>query len=260
MGMMIRDGSTATPAYEAQDWETRCELAAIYRLLAHFNMSDLIYTHVSARLPGRHDRFLINRYGMLFQEICASDLVEVDGTGKALDAKSGMDAEVNAAGFNIHAAIHAGRPEVRFVIHTHTRAGAAVSCQQGGLLPISQQALMFHDRLGYHDYEGFALDLEERALLIRDLGGHKAMIMRNHGLLAVGRTAAEAFNRIYTLERACEIQIAAQAGGGPLVIPSPEVQARTGGQANPDGPADWEVLAWNAALRLIASNLPDYRS
>jgi ribulose-5-phosphate 4-epimerase/fuculose-1-phosphate aldolase len=262
MSAMIKDRSTAAASDEAQVWETRCDLAAIYRLLAHFNMTDLIYTHVSARLPGRHDRFLINRYGMLFHEICASDLIEVDAAGQALDAGPNgpsPGSDVNAAGFNIHSAIHAGRPEVRFVIHTHTRAGAAVSCQQGGLLPISQQALMFHDRLGYHDYEGFALDPEERALLIQDLGTHKAMIMRNHGLLAVGRTAAEAFNRIYTLERACEIQIAAQAGGGPLVIPSAAVQARTGGQANPDGLADWEVLAWTAALRFIDTSIPDYR-
>jgi ribulose-5-phosphate 4-epimerase/fuculose-1-phosphate aldolase len=246
--------------YDAQTWETRCELAAIYRLLAHFQMSDLIYTHVSARLPGAHERFLINPYGMLFGEICASDLIEVDETGHAVDPAPGALDTVNTAGFNIHSAIHAGRPEVRFVIHTHTRAGAAVSCQRDGLLPISQQALMFHDRLGYHEYEGFALDPAERALLIADLGPHKAMVMRNHGLLAVGRTAAEAFNRIYMLERACEIQIAALAGGRELVIPSPEVQARTGGQASPEEPAHWEERAWNAALRLIADGQPDYRS
>ncbi|MDB5461134.1 MAG: hypothetical protein JWO72_2875 [Caulobacteraceae bacterium] len=245
-------------ATDAEDYKTRCELAAIYRLLAHFHMSDLIYTHVSARLPGNHDRFLINPYGMLFHEICASDLVEVGPDGVALSAGKG-GTEVNAAGFNIHSAIHAGRREVRFVIHTHTRAGAAVSCQREGLLPISQQALMFHDRLGYHDYEGFALDAEERVRLIADIAEHKGLIMRNHGLLAVGRTAAEAFGRIYMLERACEIQIAALAGGRELVIPSPEVQAHTGAQANPEGLADWEDLAWNSALRLISANKPDYR-
>jgi len=249
----------ATMGYDAQTWETRCELAAIYRLLAHFQMSDLIYTHVSARLPGNHDRFLINPYGMLFGEICASDLIEVDETGHAVDPAPGAPGTVNTAGFNIHSAIHAGRPEVRFVIHTHTRAGTAVSCQRDGLLPISQQALMFHDRIGYHDYEGFALDAEERARLIADIGGHKGLIMRNHGLLVVGRTAAEAFSRIYTLERACEIQIAALAGGRELVVPSPEVQAHTGAQANPEGLADWEDLAWQSALRLIAADKPDYR-
>ncbi len=245
-------------AYGPEEHQTRCELAAIYRLLAHFHMSDLIYTHVSARLAGRHDRFLINPYGMLFHEIRASDLIEVGPDGVAVSAGDG-GAVVNAAGFNIHSAIHAGRPEVRFVIHTHTRAGAAVSCQREGLLPISQQALMFHDRLGYHDYEGFALDAEERARLIADIAGHKGLIMRNHGLLVVGRTAAEAFGRIYMLERACDIQIAALAGGRELVVPSLEVQAHTGAQANPEGLADWEELAWNSALRLIADNTPDYR-
>ncbi|MDR3496458.1 MAG: class II aldolase/adducin family protein [Ancalomicrobiaceae bacterium] len=258
--MSLASENTKHAESEIDEWTVRCELAAIYRLLSHLHMSDLIYTHVSARLPGWRDRFLINRYGMLFHEIRASDLIEVDETGTAVNAAPGAAAEVNAAGFNIHSAVHSGRPEVRFVIHTHTRAGAAVSCQRGGLLPISQQALMFHQKLGYHDYEGFALSLEERAQLIADLGSHNAMVMRNHGLLAVGRTAAEAFSRIYMLERACEIQIAAMAGGGDLVIPPAAVQARTASQANPEGQADWETLAWTSALRLIAPAQPDYRS
>ncbi len=196
---------------------------------------------------------------MLFHEISASDLVEVDENGAPVDGSSNLRAEVNTAGFIIHSAIHTGRSDARFVIHTHTRAGAAVSCQRLGLLPISQQALMFYDRLGYHDYEGFALDQEERHRLIADLGSHKAMVMRNHGLLAVGRSAAEAFNRIYMLERACEIQIAALAGGSVLVVPPVDVQAHTGRQANPDAVAEWETLAWNSALRLIADSKPDYR-
>ncbi|WP_217430783.1 class II aldolase/adducin family protein [Sphingomonas bacterium] len=254
--MTIAQPRSNESRYTAEDDAVRCELAAIYRLLAHFQMTDLIYTHVSARLPGGHDRFLINPYGMLFHEICASDLVEVGADGFPVDADSG--ALVNPAGFNIHSAIHAGRPEVRFVIHTHTRAGAAVSCQKDGLLPISQHALMFYDRLGYHEYEGFALDSEERARLIQDIGDHKGLIMRNHGLLVVGRTAAEAFNRIYTLERACDIQIAALAGGRELVEPTPQVQAHTGHQANPEDLADWEELGWTAALRLLGQG--NYRN
>jgi ribulose-5-phosphate 4-epimerase/fuculose-1-phosphate aldolase len=240
--------------------QTREELAAIYRLLAHFRMSDLIYTHVSARIPGRHDRFLINRYGMLFHEICASDLIEVDEHGTAAKSSDGSCALVNAAGFNIHAAVHAGRPDVRFVIHTHTRAGAAVSCLRDGLLPISQQALMFHDRIGYHGYEGFALGQDERTRLIADLGGNKALILYNHGLLVVGRTAAEAFGRIYALEKACDIQMAALSAGRELVIPPVAVQEHTAQQANPEEPADWEELAWQAALRLIEKDLPSYRN
>ncbi|ATJ90228.1 aldolase [Acetobacter senegalensis] len=235
--------------------KVREELAAIYRLLAHFRLTDLIYTHVSARIPGRPGRFLINRYGALFHEICVSDLVEVDETGHAVDS----DALVNPAGFNIHSAIHAARPEVRFVIHTHSRDGAAVSCQKQGLLPLSQQALMFYDRIGYHGYEGFALTLPERARLIADIGQNKGLVLRNHGLLVVGRTAAEAFNRIYTLERACQIQIAAQSGGAELLYPEKEIMELTGNISNPEEPADWEELAWNSALRLIENDMPDYR-
>ncbi|MGI4792956.1 MAG: class II aldolase/adducin family protein [Janthinobacterium lividum] len=252
------DMDTASP--DAAMRQTREELAAIYRLLAHFKMSDLIYTHVSARIPGRHDRFLINRYGMLFHEICASDLVEVDEHGLAVEHVDGAPALVNAAGFNIHAAIHAGRPDARFVIHTHTRAGAAVSCLRDGLLPISQQALMFHGHVGYHGYEGFALGQDERTRLIADLGGNKALILYNHGLLVVGRTAAEAFGRIYALEKACDIQMAALSAGRELVIPPVAIQEHTARQANPEEPADWEELAWKAALRLIDKDLPNYQN
>ncbi|MBL7239235.1 class II aldolase [Komagataeibacter rhaeticus] len=238
----------------------RQELAALYRLVAYFGMSDIIYTHISARIPGKPGRFLINQYGMLFHEICASSLVEVNEEGIALSENHEVDVQVNPAGFNIHAAVHAGRPDINFVLHTHTRAGAAVSCQKQGLLPISQQALMFYNRLGYHDYEGFALDVAERQRLIADLGENKGLVLRNHGLLVVGRNAAEAFNRIYILEKACDIQIAALSGGAELAMPAHEVMELTGDLASPEGVADWECLAWQAVLRLLDNQPTDYRS
>jgi ribulose-5-phosphate 4-epimerase/fuculose-1-phosphate aldolase len=233
------------------EWRTRCELAALYRLLDHFRMTDLIYTHITARVPGEQPHFLINEYGMLFHEARASDLIKIDLLGAIIDPRD-RARRVNTAGFTIHSAVHAARGDLAFVIHTHTAAGAAVAAQRAGLLPISQQALQFHGRLGYHEYEGFALDLDERARLVRDLGPHKAMIMRNHGLLVGGRTAAEAFSKIYLLERACAIQVQAMAGGAALHIPSDEVCRLTSRQGNPDGLAEYEEIAWRAALRLIS--------
>jgi len=240
----------------AAEWQARCDLAAMYRLLDHFRMTDLIYTHISARVPGTAEHFLINEYGMLFHEARASDLIKIDLDGAIVEPQP-RPRRVNTAGFTIHSAIHAARHDLTFVIHTHTAAGAAVAAQLHGLLPISQQALQFHERIGYHDYEGFALDPDERARLVRDLGPHKAMILRNHGLLVGGRTAAEAFSKIYLLERACAIQVQALAGGAPLVIPDEEVRRRTAEQGNPDGLPEYENIAWQSALRLIPD---DYRS
>src|SRR5450830_1991347 len=182
--------SAGMPAHRSDEaeWNTRCALAA------YFRMTDMIDTHISARLPGHEDQFLINRYGVLFHEMRASDLVKVDYAGRTLrtgnDAPSGQ--RVNVAGFTIHSAVHHARPDLPFVIHTHTSAGIAVAAQEQGLLPISQHAMKFYGKLGYHDYEGIALDLAERERLVANLGNNKAMILRNHGLLAAGATAAEA--------------------------------------------------------------------
>jgi ribulose-5-phosphate 4-epimerase/fuculose-1-phosphate aldolase len=238
------------------EWKTRCDLAALYRLLDHFRMTDLIYTHISARVPGDAPHFLINEYGMLFHEARASALIKIDLDGAIVHERDRYR-RVNTAGFTIHSAIHAARPDLAFVIHTHTEAGAAVAAQKGGLLPISQQALQFFERIGYHDYEGFTLDLDERARLVRDLGPHKAMILRNHGLLVGGRTAAEAFSKIYLLERACAIQARAMAGGAALAVPPEAVCRLTSLQGNPDELPEYEEIAWRAALRLISN---EYRT
>jgi len=244
---------------DRQEWQARCELAALYRLMAHFRMTDLIDTHISARVPGRPGQFLINRYGVLFHEVCASDLVRIDHAGNVLEQARTPQPRVNTAGFTIHSAVHMARHDLNFVIHTHTAAGIAVSAQEEGLLPISQHALKFYGKLGYHDYEGIALDLDERERLIAALGPHKAMILRNHGLLAAGGSAAEAFHEIYFLERACQAQVQALAGGRQLRFPSEVVRQRTASQYVSDDDSTIQ-LAWEAALRLIERDQPDYRT
>lgn len=254
------------PAPPAAERQVREELAALYRLAAHFRMTDMIDTHITARLPsspGEPPAFLINRYGVLFHEMRASDLVKIDHLGNVVDERATSDPalfRVNAAGFTIHSAIHAARDDLHFVIHTHTAAGTAVSAQEQGLLPISQHALKFYGKLAYHDYEGIALELGERGRLVRDLGSCKAMILRNHGLLAAGATAAEAFHEIYFLERACQTQIQALAGGSALRIPPREVCELTASQFARDDSAGIAELAWRAALRLIDDTQSAYRN
>src|SRR5258705_4845207 len=194
-----------------EEWEIRCDLAAAYQLAALFKWTDLIYTHFSARVPGTDD-FLINPYGMMFDEITASNLVKIDLDGKIIDDP--LDMGVNEAGFVIHSCMHRARHEINCVIHTHTRAGVAVSAMKCGLLPISQHAMRVQPEVTYHDYEGVALYKEEQARMARDLGKtSKAMILRNHGLLSLGTTVREAFEIMYYLDAACQIQIDACAGG-----------------------------------------------
>src|SRR3982751_5383087 len=195
----------------AEEWEARVNLAACYRLAAHFRMTDLIYTHISARVPGPEHHFLINAFGLLWDEISASTLVKVTLDGEIVDDPTGNGS--NRAGYVIHSAVHRARPEGQCVMHTHTAAGIAVSAQEDGLLPLSQHAMRFTNSIAYHDYEGLALELDEQARLTRDLGTHKAMILRNHGLLSCGESVAEAFDLMYYLERACQSQINAMAGG-----------------------------------------------
>jgi ribulose-5-phosphate 4-epimerase/fuculose-1-phosphate aldolase len=241
--------------------ELRRQLAAVYRLVAHFRMTDLIFTHISLRVPGPDHHFLINPYGLMFEEITAGSLVKVDLSGNLV---GDSPYPVNPAGFVIHSAIHAARPDAQCVLHTHTRAGCAVAAQADGLLPVSQIALEFYDRVAYHDYEGVALNLAEQERLVKDLGDHPVMILRNHGLLTVGETAAQAFLRMYYLELACQIQTTARAGS-PLTTPPPDVRELTARQLNgSDSESDLRDdvgydLAWAALLRLLDRVAPDYR-
>lgn len=197
-----------------EEWQVRVDLAAAYRLVADYRWDDLVFTHISARVPGPEHHFLINPYGMMFEEITASSLVKVDRDGKIVMES---DYSINPAGFTIHSAVHAAREDALCVMHLHTDNGIAVSVQQKGLLPISQQSLFVLSSLGYHDYEGLALNDEEKPRLVADLGRNTFLILRNHGLLTVGPTVADAFLSMFLLERACKIQILAQAGGGELV-------------------------------------------
>jgi ribulose-5-phosphate 4-epimerase/fuculose-1-phosphate aldolase len=198
----------------AEEWAVRCDLAAAYRAVAMYGWDDLVFTHISARVPGPEHHFLINPYGMMFEEITASSLVKVD-----LDGRKVMDSpfEINPAGFTIHGAVHEAREDARCVIHLHTVEGVAVACQEAGLLPISQQSLFPLASLAYHDYEGVALNPDEKARLVRDLGDKHHMILRNHGLLTCAQTVADAFLHMYVLQKACEVQVRAQAGGGELI-------------------------------------------
>ena len=246
--------TAAARRWTVEERAARIELAACYRLIAQLRMTDLVYTHISARIPGT-EHFLLNPYGFLFEEVSASNLVRVDIDGRVVED---TPHQVNPAGFTIHSAIHRARPDVHCVLHTHTRAGIAVASMREGLLPISQIALQFHDRVAYHDYEGIALDLDERDRLAGDLGMRKAMILRNHGLLTAGESVPEAFSLMFYLERACEIQIAALSTGRELVIPAPEICEKTARQYEQDDePAG--TREWRALLRQLDRTDPGYR-
>ncbi len=209
---------TVRQQVSAEEWATRVDLAACYRLAAHFGWDDLVFTHISARVPGTHD-FLINPYGLMFEEVTASNLVRVDLEGNKTLASP---YEINPAGYTIHSAIHAVREDAGCVLHLHTMAGIAVSAQRQGLLPISQQATFIMLSLSYHEYEGLALNPDEKTRLQSDLGDTRHMILRNHGLLTVARTVPDAFMQMYSLQRACEIQVMAQAGGSADLLHIPQ--------------------------------------
>jgi len=236
--------------------ELREDLAAAYRLLALHGMTDLVFTHLSARIPGEGHRFLVNPYGLLFEEITASSLVVVDAEGEPRQATSWP---VNPAGFVIHSAVHMGREDAHCVMHTHTLAGMAVAAQQGGLLPLNQMMMEFEGRVAIHDYEGVAADdnLSERERIVRDLGDRPCLILRHHGLLTVGRTVAEAFYWMWYLEQACRIQLAAQSSGAKLAIPSHEVVLRTRAQFSTGATKGW--LPWQALRRKLDREQPGYR-
>ncbi|WP_431282835.1 class II aldolase/adducin family protein [Humitalea sp. 24SJ18S-53] len=246
-----------TQATAADEWQLRCDLAALYRLVAHHKMTDLIYTHISARVPGPEHHFLINRYGVLFHEMRASDLVKIDLDGRVVEDQP-ESKRINTAGFIIHSAIHMARPDLACVIHTHTPDGIAVSVQDHGLLPLTQQSMKFYKRIAYHDYEGISLDLSERERLVRDLGSHKAMILHSHGLLVGGATIHEAFHNIYYLERACQTQIKALGGGGKLKLPPAAVCEHAARQFDALS-AEHYAFFWNSALRLVEAEAPAIR-
>lgn len=241
------------------EWQARCELAALYRLIAYYRMTDLIDTHITLRVPGQAPHFLINRYGVAFERMRASDLILIDLQGNVVGSNCN-GGKVNAAGFVIHSAIHEARPDLHCIIHTHTASGMAVAAQRDGLLPLTQHALKFYGNLAYHTYEGIALSLDERQRLVADLGSHKAMILRNHGLLAAGAGVAAAFHEIYFLERACQAQIQAMSAGVALNIPSEAVCQHTAAQFGRDGIDGIIDLAWQAALSLIDEQRTDWCS
>jgi ribulose-5-phosphate 4-epimerase/fuculose-1-phosphate aldolase len=243
-----------------EEWQIRCDLAALYRLVAHHRWTDFVYTHISARLPGPEHHFLINKYGVLFHEMRASDLVKIDLDGNVVEPGDTSSRRVNAAGFTIHSAIHMARKDLMCVVHTHTQAGIAVSTMREGLLPLSQHALKFYQRLGYHAYEGIALDHSERDRLVADLGQHKAMLLRNHGILVGGTSIAEAFHMTYMLERACAAQVATLSQGREVVLPPHEVCVHTAEQAKSQENDAHYSWMWDAALRMIENDKPDYRT
>jgi ribulose-5-phosphate 4-epimerase/fuculose-1-phosphate aldolase len=247
---------TAAPARSATEQRLREELAACYRLIAHFRMTDLIFTHISVRIPGPEHHFLINPYGLMFDEITASNLVKIDLDGHAVEPSP---YPVNPAGFVIHSAIHGAREDAQ--------SGCAVAALKCGLLPVNQISMEFYGRVAYHDYEGVALDLSEQQRLVADLGDKPVLMLRNHGLLTVGETVSQAFLRMYYLEKACEIQLAAMAAGE-IVLPSAQVCEHTGRQFNDPGrpldegelsDPDAMQLAWAALLRMLDRVAPGYR-
>jgi ribulose-5-phosphate 4-epimerase/fuculose-1-phosphate aldolase len=251
-----------TRAIDPAEWDARVKLAACYRMVAKLGMDDLIYNHISARVPGHEDQFLINPYGLLFDEISASSLVKINIAGDKLDD---TPHSVNVAAFVIHAAIHRSSHDAACVLHTHSDASVAVSGQENGLLPLSQFAMRFYDRQAFHDYEGVAIDLDEQARLVRDLGAHKVMLMRNHGILTVGRTPGEAFMLLYYFERAARIQLqmqAAAAAGAALVMPPHEICEKAARQF-------WELQGdilvpgereWPALMRQLDRTDSSYRN
>jgi ribulose-5-phosphate 4-epimerase/fuculose-1-phosphate aldolase len=237
----------------AEEWQARVELAALYRLVALHGWDDLIYTHISARIPGPDHHFLINPYGMLFEEITASSLVKIDLEGNILQETPYF---INPAGFTIHSAIHAAREDARFVMHLHTDQGVAVAAQKEGLLPLSQHALIVLPRLAYHDYEGIALNLDERERLVKDIGDKTLMLLRNHGTLAVGDSAANCWVGMFYLERACKQQVMALSAGRENVLIAPQ-----GSQDEVKSQVARGIgggLAWPGCLRRLDRELPGY--
>ena len=258
---MLRD-SLNIPSLQdrvsAEEWQTRADLAAAYRLVALFKWDDLVFTHISARVPGRDDEFLINPYGLMFDEITASSLVRIDLAGNKLDDSA---FPVNPAGFTIHSAVHAARHDAQCVLHVHALNGVAVSAQKGGVLPLSQQSIFVLSSLAYHDYEGVALRDDEKPRLVADLARANFLMLRNHGLLTLGATVADAFLNMYLFETVCTIQVRAQAGGGDLVAVNPAIIDGAQQQARAaTGGIGAGALAWPGLLRRLDRIDTSYRT
>jgi ribulose-5-phosphate 4-epimerase/fuculose-1-phosphate aldolase len=240
----------------AAEWEQRVALAAAYRLVAHFHWDDLVFTHLSARVPGPEHHFLINPYGMLFDEITASSLVKVDLAGqKVMDSPY----DINPAGFTIHGAIHAAREDAQAVLHVHSLNGIAVSAQKGGLLPVSQQSIFVLASLATHDYEGVALREDEKPRLVKDLGDKNFFLLKNHGLLTVADNVPDAFLFLYLFESACTIQVRAQSGGGELVPIHHRILETAQAQAKAVTRGAGGGIAWPGLLRRLDRLDPSYR-
>jgi ribulose-5-phosphate 4-epimerase/fuculose-1-phosphate aldolase len=231
-----------------EEWDTRVNLAACYRLMAEFGMVEMVANHISARVPGTENEFLINPYGMLYEEMTASCMIRIDIGGKVLFNPT--DYDVNEAGYVIHSAIHAARHDVDCIIHTHTLAGMAVSAMKCGILPIAQSSMRFSD-IAYHDYEGVALRLEERERLVKNLGNREAMVLRNHGLLTVAPSIPECFNNMYRLERACQVQVTTLSCNAELQLPPNEVVKYSNEQMRSGNRRRYGLLEWPALLRKL---------
>ena len=256
MKTSIQDTPSLQGKISAEEWRTRIDLAAAYRLVALMGWDDMVYTHITAKIPGPEHHFLINPYGMMFDEITASSLVKVDLAGNVV-----MDSPlpINPAGFTIHSAVHAAREDAGCVLHTHSVNGVAVSAQADGVLPISQQSIFVLSSLGYHDYEGVALRDDEKPRLVRDLSNNNIFMLRNHGLLTVGQSVADAFMAMYTFESVCMIQVRAQSGGGRLTMIDPAIIATSAQQAQQVTKGMGSgALNWPGLLRRLDRRSPGY--
>ena len=243
---------------EQSERELRVQLAAAYRIFHHFGWPELIYGHITVRVPGPEHHFLINPFGLMYHEMTASNLVKIDLDGNIVEPSN---YPVNPAGFVIHSAVHRSREDAQCVMHTHTTAGMAVAAMECGLRPVSFPAIMLHGRVAYHDFEGVSTRLDERERLVESLGDKKVMILRNHGLLSVGKTVAEAFAWLYTLERACQVQVAAMQSGTPLIEPTEEVQVQhASGIDEVNAEVGFGTRDFAALMRLMDEKDPSYRN
>lgn len=242
-----------------EEWQMRVHLAACYRLMHVYGMTDMIYNHVTARVPGEPDHFLINAYGYHYSEITASNLHKVNHAGEIIE-RADTHYGINHAGYVIHSAVHAARPDVQCVIHSHTRAGVAVAAMKCGLLPISLSALRFMGHIAYHDFEGTVVHLDEQERLVRHLGEHNAMILRNHGLLTCGPTIAQAFNAHYVLNFSCQIQVDAMASGAELLTPDQSIIDETSRLFRPEVRRPYGEMEWDAMLRMLDRQDASFRT
>ena len=244
----------------AAEWQARVDLAACYRLVDLYGMSDMMANHISSHVPGQKGAFLINAYGMMYEEITASSLIKIDFDGEILAKPDfgALDYGINRAGYVIHSAIHRARHEVDCIIHTHTIAGMAVSAMKAGLMPFAQTAMRFID-IGYHEYEGVAIELDEQARLVRDLGDREAMILRNHGLLVVGGSIPQAWDNIFRLERACQLQVTALSCNTELTLPPRRIVEEASHLYQPGVRRKFGILEWPALIRKLDSIDPTYR-